>query len=70
MSKVYNCSDCDYCYSNETMGSAHICVNGNSEYLGQPVDWLGLADDDMDCVVVDGKNRDELTAEEEIASEL
>ena len=59
MSKVYNCSDCDYCYSNETLGQTYICVNGNSEDLGQPVDWLGLAEDDMDCVIINGKDRDE-----------
>lgn len=66
MSKVYNCSDCDYCYSNETMGEAHICVNGNSEYLGKLVDWLGLAEDDMNCVIVNGKDRDELSEEDEL----
>ena len=53
--KVYNCSDCDYC---ETVGKAHICVNGYSDYLGEEVDWLGLAEDDMDCVIVNGKDRD------------
>ena len=56
MAKVYNCSDCDYCYSNNTMGEAHICVNGESEYLGKFVDWLGLAEDDMDCVVMNGQS--------------
>ena len=66
MPKVYNCSDCDYCYSNETMEEAHICVNGNSEYLGQPVDWLGLAEDDMDCVIINGKDHDELVEEDEL----
>ena len=68
MSKVYNCSDCDYCYSNETMGEAHICVNGNAEYLGKLVDWLGLAEDDMDCVIINGKDHDELV-EEDMESE-
>lgn len=57
---IHNCSECDYCYSNETMGELHICVNGKSEMLGQAVDYLGLADDDMDCVVIDGKDRDEI----------
>ena len=53
MAKVYNCSECDYCYTNETMvGGAHICVNYNSECFGQPVDWLGLTEDDMDCVII------------------
>lgn len=64
MPKVYNCSDCDYCYSNETMGETHICVNGNSEYLGELVDWLGLAEDDMECVIVNGKGRNELIGAE------
>ena len=63
MSEVYNCSHCDYCYSNETMGEMHICVNGNSEHLGDFVDWLGLADNDMECVVVSGKTRSELMEE-------
>ena len=57
--KVYNCADCDYCYSNDTMGELHICVNGNSEHLGEFVDYLGLFADDMDCVVIDGKIRSE-----------
>ena len=70
MAKIYNCSDCDYCYSNETMGGAYICVNGNSEYLGKFVDWLGLADDDMECVIVNGKDRDELRCEDDIEEEL
>ena len=61
---IHNCSECDYCYSNETMGELHICVNGNSEMLGQAVDYLGLADDDMDCVVINGKDRDEINADE------
>ena len=64
MAKVYNCSECDYCYSNETMGSEHICVNGKSDMFGKLVDWLGLAEDDMDCVVINGKVHDELVEEE------
>ena len=60
MREIKNCADCDYCYTNETMGETHICVNGASEYLGEAVDWLGLAGDDMSCVVVDGKTREEL----------
>ena len=52
------------------MGEAHICVNGNSEYLGKLVDWLGLADDDMECVIVNGKDRDELRCEDGIEEEL
>jgi len=64
MTKVYNCSECDYCYTNETMRSEHICVNGKSDMFGQLVDWLGLAEDDMDCVVINGKSRDELTEAE------
>lgn len=68
MAKVYNCSECDYCYTNETMRSEYICVNGKSDMFGKLVDWLGLAEDDMDCVVVNGKDRDEL-AEEDMESE-
>lgn len=59
MLEIKNCADCEYCYSNETMGEMHICVNGNSEYLGKPVDWLGLAGDDMECVVISGRTRAE-----------
>lgn len=29
------CRDCKYMYSNETMGTLCICVNGNSENFGQ-----------------------------------
>ncbi len=65
MSKVLNCSDCDYCYSNETMGAMYICVNGNSGYFGEFVDGLGMAEDDMDCVVSDFKSHDELVEEME-----
>ena len=70
MSKIYNCSNCDYCYSNETMGELHLCVNGNSDHIGEPVDWLGLAEEDMECVVVNGKGRDELRDEDEIEEGL
>ena len=58
-----NCSNCDCCYSNETMRGTYICVNGKSEHLGEFVDGLGLAEDDMDCVIVDGKDRSELRDE-------
>ena len=54
MAAIYNCSDCDYCYSNETMEETHICVNGKSEYLGNPVDYIGLAEEDMECAVING----------------
>ncbi len=65
MGKVHNCSECDYCYSNETMGELYICVNGlDSEYFGEFVDGLGMAEDDMDCVVINGKGHDELVEEE------
>lgn len=64
MDRVYNCSDCDFCYSNETMGQTHICVNGKSDMLGQLVDWLGLAEEDMECVVVNGKDHNELFEED------
>ena len=66
MAKIYNCSDCDYCYSNETMRQAYICVNGNSEYLGKLVDWLGLAEEDMECVIVNGKSRVDLAEDDEL----
>ena len=29
------CRDCKWCYTNETMSDLYICVNGNSEMLGQ-----------------------------------
>lgn len=64
--QIYNCSDCDYCYSNETMrDSEYICVNGNSDKFGEFVDWLGLAEEDEECVVVNGKSREELYTEGE-----
>lgn len=29
---IHNCSECDYCYSNETFrGGEYICVNGEEE---------------------------------------
>ena len=65
MGKVHNCSECDYCYSNETMSELYICVNGDSEYFGEFVDGLGLAEDDMDCVIINGKDHDELVEEME-----
>lgn len=57
---IHNCSECDYCYTNDTMDGMSICVNGKSEMLGQVVDSYGMAEDDMDCVVIDGKDRDEI----------
>ena len=63
--KKYNCSDCDYCYTNETLDGMYICVNGHSENWGNAVDWLGLSDEEMDCVVVNGKSLDELCEEED-----
>lgn len=57
MAKVYNCSECDYCYIN-------ICGNDQSDMFGQLIDWLGLAEEDMDCVIINGKDHDELTEEE------
>ena len=65
MTNVYNCSECDYCYRNETLPDiTHICVNYNSECFGQPVDWLGLEEEDMECVVIQGKYYDELVEDE------
>ena len=67
MSQIHNCSDCDYCYTNKTMkGGTHICVNYDSEYFGEPVDWLGLSEADMECVVESGKTYDELIEDEEL----
>lgn len=69
MAKVHNCSECDYCYSNDTMGELYLCVNGNSEYLGEFVDGLGMAEDDMDCVIINGKDHNELVEEMENGDE-
>ena len=66
MSKVHNCSECDYCYSNDTMGELYLCTNGNSIYLGEFVDYLGLSGEDKDCVVIDGKTRDEIFDEDNL----
>lgn len=46
------CRECRYMYSNETMGSLYICVNGNSEMLGE---YVGICDDSecADCVIED-----------------
>jgi hypothetical protein len=64
---VHNCSECDYCYSNETFrGNEHICVNGESEYVGEFIDGYGLAEEDYDCVVIDGKHRREIDEDEEL----
>lgn len=64
---VHNCSECDYRYRNETFGGDYyICVNGQSEYLGEMVDGLGLAEEDYDCVVIDGKERWEIDEDEEL----
>lgn len=69
MAAIYNSSDCDYCYSNETMGETHICVNGKSEYLGNPVDYIGLAEEDMECAVINGIESGELREEDAYESE-
>lgn len=61
---VRNCSECDYCYSNETFrGGEYICVNGESEYVGEFIDGCGIAEEDYDCVVIDGKHRWEIDEE-------
>lgn len=43
------CYECMYCYSNETMDSLCICVNGNSSNLGN---FTGICCEDEceDCV--------------------
>ena len=38
------CRDCRYMYSNDTMGSLYICVNGNSENFSQ---YTGLCCEDI-----------------------
>ena len=67
--RIFNCSVCDFCYSNETMNCLYLCVNGASEYLGEFVDGLGLASEDYECVVINGKSREELLEEEIILEE-
>lgn len=39
------CRDCKWMYTNETMGSLYICVNGKSDMLGK---FTGLCCED-DC---------------------
>ena len=43
------CRECKYCYTNETMSGLYICVNGDSENLGN---FTGTCCDDEceDCV--------------------
>lgn len=43
------CRDCDYCYTNETMDSLYLCVNGRSDNFGI-VTGLCSEDDCPDCV--------------------
>ena len=47
------------------MGQTYICVNYKSDLFGKPVDWLGLADEDMECVIINGKDHDELIEDSE-----
>ncbi len=47
------CKDCDYMYTNDTMGGLYICVNGNCENFGN---YTGIMCDD-DCE--DGKSKNE-----------
>ena len=57
------CGDCKYCYSNESMGSLHLCTNGNSEYLGEFVSAVF----DPACEDYDGpEDDDESKADEEV----
>lgn len=47
------CRDCKWCYSNETMGSLYICVNGESENFAE---FTGLCcEDDCEDGEMDGK---------------
>ena len=40
-------------------------MNFESECFGQPVDWLGLSEENIECVVENGKSFDELVEENE-----
>ena len=46
---IGKCYECQYCYSNSTMGSLEICVNGNSDNFGN---YTGVCCEDEceDCV--------------------
>lgn len=37
------CRDCKWCYTNKSMSGFYICVNGNSEMLGE---FIGLMCED------------------------
>ena len=63
---IHNCSECDYCYTNETLNGMYLCVNGDSEYCGDFIDGMGLANEDYDCVVIDGKIRCEIDEDDEL----
>lgn len=47
------CRNCQYFYTNETMGGLYICTNGNSEMLGE---FVGLCDEAecADCETGEG----------------
>ena len=49
------CRDCNWCYTNETMGELYICVNGKSENFGA---YTGLCCED-DCPDGEGDGGDE-----------
>ena len=49
------------------MGCNYLCVNMESEYFGELVDGLGIAEENKECVVVRGKNFDELILEDQFS---
>lgn len=52
------CHDCKYCYSNETMGSLYLCVNGKADNFGE---FIGLCSeyDCPDCVTESEEMKDD-----------
>lgn len=63
---VFNCNNCDYCYSNDTMENS-VCMNAHSENYSKPSKSLlqTMLDKnaEMDCAVVNGKKAKEITEE-------
>lgn len=39
MSEEKTCIDCKYCYSNDSLDGLYICVNGDSDLVGE---WTGI----------------------------
>ena len=63
---IFNCNNCDYCYSNNTMENP-VCMNAHSENFGKPSKNLlqTILDEnaDMDCAVVNGKKAKDIIEE-------